>query len=194
VTSTESTPSDEVTDDSRISDAVLRSVLEFAVGIAAAGSKLRPPLPFPAGLRPYFKYHRLDRAGLAGVRKCVVADTVYRGRLASVATPDLVDEIGVIWLQRPGDWVAQACAMAEAAVAQEQEANLRNELSRAERRREAAERNAARAQAELLMLRSDLQIQRAGRIAAEAEAVREGRIVAGWHPAGSTGQVRDSRG
>ena len=38
-----------------VPDHALRSALEFAVGIAAAGVKLRPPLAFPVELKRFLR-------------------------------------------------------------------------------------------------------------------------------------------
>ena len=87
-----------------VPDTSLRSALEFAVGIAAAGQKLRPPLAIPAGFKPYLKFNRLDRAALHAVRRAMTADEEFRNRIAGVATAELVDELGITWLQRLDGW------------------------------------------------------------------------------------------
>ena len=50
-------------------DIVLRPALEFAVGIAAAGQKLRPQLAYPSALKPLLKLNRLDRNSLRIARR-----------------------------------------------------------------------------------------------------------------------------
>ena len=92
-------------------DTALRSVLEFAIGIAAAGQKLRPPLAYPAALKTFFKFDRLDRTSLPMVRRTVVADEGFRDRLAVVAATELVDALGVEWLQRHDGWEARVLAL-----------------------------------------------------------------------------------
>ena len=42
----------------------LRSALEFAVAIVREGQKLRPPLKYPAALKPYLKASRLPSTAL----------------------------------------------------------------------------------------------------------------------------------
>lgn len=136
----------------QIPDRALVSALEFAVGIAAAGAKLRPALAFPSELKPFLKFTRLPARALADVRRAVDADDEFRGRLAKVAVPDLVDEAGMLWLVRPDGWREQIAEL----VGEPDAADLAVELRRAERRREAAEQTTHRALAELTALRAEL--------------------------------------
>ncbi len=151
----------------RLSDASLQSALEFAVGLAAAGSKLRPPLPFPRGLKPYLRFQRLPPTALAKVREAVEADPIFLGRLGSVATEELLDEVGMLWLTRPADW--QTAAAAIAANADDIPADDAAELRREQRRRDAAEAAALRSRAEVAAVREQLEAERAARRAAEGE-------------------------
>jgi predicted RNA-binding protein with PIN domain len=150
--------------------AALRDALEFAVGIAAAGQKLRPPLIFPAGLKPYLKFQRLDNTSLPPVRRAVVADEAFRDRLAMVATVDLIDEVGVVWLQRGDNWEKRVLELHAAAQQQADETAGEVALRKSQRRREAAEQVAARAQAELLARRDDIAREQTRREKAEAKA------------------------
>lgn len=153
-----------------LTDRVLQSALEFAVGIAAAGAKLRPPLGFPVGLKPFLRFHKLPPAALAKVRSAVEADDLFHRRLALVATDELVDEIGMLWLTRPEGWHEQATALARAAA---QEAlDPAGDLRREQRRREAAEAAAARSLLEASAVRDQLQSERAARAAAEELTAR----------------------
>ncbi len=152
----------------RLTDRVLQSALEFAVGIAAAGSKLRPPLPFPSGLKPYLRFHRLPPTALTKVREAVAADRVFLGRLGMVATDELVDEVGMLWLTRPEGWQASAAAIA--AKAEEVSGDDAAELRREQRRRDAAEASAIRSRVEVASLREQLDVERAARSALEKEA------------------------
>ena len=152
--------------------------MEFAVGIAAAGSKRRPALPYPGGLRPYFKYTRLDARALAAVRRCLHADDSYRSQLGLVATEDLVDAIGVVWLQRPPDWPRLVQALHEQAQSVASEARGDAALKRSERRREAAEITARRTQAEAIALGAQIQQERNLRAALESQLALHQRAVA----------------
>jgi predicted RNA-binding protein with PIN domain len=130
----------------------LRSALEFAVAIVAEGRKLRPPLKYPVALKPYLKMPRLPSTALGPVRRILEADDAFRTRIASGAVPELVDPIGILWLQRPEGWaegVARLIAdAADAAARADTDAALHREV----RRREAAEQLAKRSRAELVSL------------------------------------------
>lgn len=156
-------------DGRRLSDQALHSALEFAVGIAAAGSKMRPPWPFPSGLKPYLRFPRLPATALAKVREAVEADAVFRERLVSLATTDLLDEVGMLWLTRPDGWQATAGEIAaQAGMAPCDDAA---ELRREQRRRDAAEGSAIRSLLEVSALREQLVAERSARTTAEAGAL-----------------------
>ncbi|HQZ33716.1 MAG TPA: NYN domain-containing protein [Ilumatobacteraceae bacterium] len=150
-----------------LSDSSLQSALEFAVGIAAAGSKIRPPLPFPKGLKPYLRFQRLPPTALAKVREAVEADSVFLGRLGSVATDELLDEVGMLWLARPDGWQVTAAEI----VAKATNAPLDDaaELRREQRRRDAAEASAIRSRLEVAAVREQLEAERSARTAADVE-------------------------
>ena len=150
-----------------VPDEALRPALELAVGVAAAGVKLRPPLPFPSGLKRFLRFHKLPPAALSEVRAAVEGDDLFRGRLASVATADLVDEVGVLWLSRPDGWELAVTALIPAQAIDDQAA-----LRREERRRLAAQEAAARGRAELLAVTADLERERAGKATLAGERDR----------------------
>ena len=153
-----------------IPDTSLRSALEFAVGIAAAGVKLRPPLVFPPALKAYLKFDRLDRPALHAVRRAVVADEDFRSRIGAVASIELVDEIGIAWLQRNEGWERRVSDVHATARDAADEATIAIALRKAERRREAAETVASRANAELISLNDTLAGERRRRQTAEQAA------------------------
>lgn len=153
-----------------LADTALRSALEFAVGIAAAGQKIRPPLAYPPGLKAYLKFSRLDRTSLRAVRRAVAGDEVFRSRLGEVATADLVDELGIAWLQRREGWPEQVRELQAAAIEEAENLSGAAALRKAERRREAAEQAAARASAELVGHQDSLAREQARRERAEAAA------------------------
>ncbi|MBI5090626.1 MAG: NYN domain-containing protein [Actinobacteria bacterium] len=154
-------------DGDEIPDRVVASALEFAVGIAAAGSRLRPPLPYPAELRPYLKFTKLQAKALREVRKAVEGDAVFLRRLGVAAVPELVDEAGMLWLQRPDGWQDRLSSLA-AQQAEAGQLDAAAELRKAERRRVAAEEAAHRVAAEVESLR--LEVERLHKLHADAEA------------------------
>ncbi len=158
-----------------VPDQALVSALEFAVGIAAAGARQRPPMAFPPALKPYLRLQRLSGPALAGARRALEQDPAFRRRLGQVAVPDLVDDVGRLWLERPDGWEEQATALLAARRVEGERADAATALRKAERRRDAAEQAARRALAEVAALRAELDRQRqlAADATAEAEALRD---------------------
>lgn len=128
----------------------LRSALEFAVLMAAEGQKRKPAVPFPKDLRPFFNKPRLTNSALGRLRRCIEGDPVFRTRLSAGALPELVDDIGRLWLADAKGWEQQASVLASAADAAVDDVDLKTQLKRAEKRRAAAEQATVRAQAELV--------------------------------------------
>jgi predicted RNA-binding protein with PIN domain len=130
----------------------LRRALEFAVVMAQEGQKLRPPIKFPATLKPYMKMSRLPSTALGPVRRIVEADDSFRKRIAAGALPELVDPVGILWLQRPDGWTARVAGLLADASDEAARADATAELRREARKREAAEQVAARSRIEVLSL------------------------------------------
>lgn len=128
----------------------LRSALEFAVLMAAEGQKRKPALPYPKELKPYFNKARLPSGALGRLRRVIDNDPVFRTRLAAGALPELVDEIGRLWLGHHDGWDDQAGELAAQIDAEAQAGSLQSQLRRAEKRRDAAEQAAVRTRAELI--------------------------------------------
>ena len=128
----------------------LRSALEYAVLIAAEGQKRRPPLVFPKELKPLLSSPRLPASALGRVRRAVEGNAEYRRAIAAGAVPELVDEVGRLWLNGAEGWEARAAELIAEQEAEKQHGDLRRDLQRAEKRRVAAEQATARIQAELM--------------------------------------------
>ena len=149
-----------VPDAADIPDRALQAALEFAVGIAAVSAKQRLPVPFPAELKPFLKVQRLPQSALATVRTALEADGEYLRRLGLVATDELVDPVGMLWLTRPDGWeeaiAGELADQAERREAAEEAADVRRE----QRRRESAETAAMRARIEVGELKDALARER----------------------------------
>jgi len=128
----------------------LRSALEFAVLIAAEGQKRRPPLAFPKELKPFLSQQRLAGSALGRVRRAVEGDPTFRSAISAGALPELVDEVGRLWLAGAEGWESAAAEVVAQSEAEAASTDLRRDLKRAEKRRGAAEQAAARIQVELL--------------------------------------------
>jgi predicted RNA-binding protein with PIN domain len=94
--------------------------------------------------------------------------------LGQVATEELVDPVGLLWLQRPEGWEQAVREQLAELATEAQHADAAAALRRAEKRRDAAERIAARARTDLVAaeatvaaLREELEVAR--RMAAELE-------------------------
>lgn len=128
----------------------LRLALEFAVLIAAEGQKRRPPLPFPKDLKPFLNVQRLPASALGRVRRAVEGDADFRRAITAGAVPELVDDVGMLWLRGGDDWESHAADLVAARDDEAASKDLRKQLKRSDRRRAAAEQAAARSRTELL--------------------------------------------
>jgi predicted RNA-binding protein with PIN domain len=155
----------------------LRNALEFAILMAAEGQKRKPALPFPKDLRPFFNKPRLPKSALGRLRRCIEGDPVFRTRLSAGALPELVDEIGQLWLAGDEGWEQQASVLASVADAAVEDVDLKTQLKRAEKRREAAEQAAVRAQAKLVHRDEVVQMQSTEIEDLRAELVKSEEIV-----------------
>lgn len=129
----------------------LRSAIEFAVLIAIEGQKRRPPLAFPKELKPFLAKQRISAGALGRIRRIIEADESYRSAISTGAVPELVDDVGRLWLAGEHGWEDRAAAIIEAEAAEHDSQDLKRDVKRAEKRRTAAEQAAARIQAEVLV-------------------------------------------
>jgi hypothetical protein len=130
----------------------LRRALEFAVAIAREGQKLRPPLKYPAAFKPYLKLSRLPSTALGPLRRVMEADAGFRARIGAGAVPELVDPIGILWLQRPEGWTDSVTRLLTDAAEEASRADAAAALHREVRKREAAEQVAKRSRVEVVSL------------------------------------------
>ncbi len=128
----------------------LRSALEFAVLMASEGQKRKPALPYPKELKPFFNKVRLPSGALGRLRRIVDSDPAFRTRLSAGAVPELVDDIGRLWLEHRDGWEDEAALLAARLDADAASGDHKAQLRRAEKRRDAAEQVAARTRVELL--------------------------------------------
>jgi hypothetical protein len=157
----------------------LRSAIEFAVLVAEEANKGKRSFPYPKELRSQFGVARIPTASLGRLRRVIEADDTFRERIAVGAVPELVDPIGMLWLQRPAGWVDDVRGLLAQRAVDERDADLRTAVRREEKRRRAAEQATARSQADLVQqqmtideLRSELDLLRADLVKAD-DAVAE---------------------
>ena len=156
-----------------VPDDLLRPALEVAFVVAVVGARQRPPIAAPPLLRPFLKLQKLPDRALAPVRKVLENDDEFRERVGSVASVETVDELGLLWLQRPPGWEDAVATLVAAAGAEAAEADAERADRTARRRVEAAEEAARRAQAELAAAKASL-----ATVTALLEAERDRRALA----------------
>jgi predicted RNA-binding protein with PIN domain len=147
-----------VSDAVQVPDELLRSALQFAVTVAAAGRAKRPIEPSPAAMRAYLRMKVLPVAALAVVRRAVDDDETFRLHVASLAREGTVDALGLLWLRRPDGWHEQIAPLMPA---------LR--VGKEAKRREAAEAAAERARHDLAEARKALERVRASLVEVQSE-------------------------
>jgi len=130
----------------------LRRAIEFAVLIAEEAQKRKPPMPVPNPIRSFYGKPRIPAAALGRLRRAIEADDVFRQRIAAGALPELVDEVGRLWLQRPPNWAADAQELIRRAEHASEAVDLAAALKRSEKRRVAAEEATVRSLADVARL------------------------------------------
>ncbi len=156
----------------------LRSALEFAVLMASEGQKRKPILPYPKELKPFFNKPRLPSAALGRLRRVIDDDPVFRARLAAGALPELVDEIGRLWLEHGDGWADTASELAAQIDAVAESGDVQAQLRRADKRRDAAEQVAARTRAELIQRNEFIELQATEVDELRAEVAQAGELLA----------------
>jgi len=156
----------------------LRSALEFAVLMASEGQKRKPALPYPRELKPFFNKPRLPSTALGRLRRVIDDDPVFRARLAAGALPELVDEIGRLWLEHRDGWVDAASELAAEIDAVAKSDDVQAQLRRADKRRDAAEQVAARTRVELIQRNEFIELQATEVDELRAEVAKAGELLA----------------
>lgn len=128
----------------------LRSAIEFAVAMAEEVQKRKLSVGVPKELRPMFGKPRIPSGALGKLRRAIDADDTFREVVARGALPELVDEAGRLWLQRPDGWQQRLVDVVARVEADEEEADVRSALRREEKRRRAAEQAAVRVEADVV--------------------------------------------
>jgi hypothetical protein len=82
----------------------LRSAIEYAVVMADEIAKRKAPISVPRELRAVSGKARIPTGSLGRLRRAIDADEAFRTAVAAGALPELVDPIGILWLQRPAGW------------------------------------------------------------------------------------------
>ncbi|MDX2380861.1 MAG: NYN domain-containing protein [Acidimicrobiia bacterium] len=147
----------------------LRSALEFAVAMSAEMARMKPPIECPREVKRHANDDRLSNASLGRIRRAIVADDLFRTRVAAGAIPELVDSIGRLWLQRPDAWREHILHEVALQAEGRESDDARKALQKSEKRRAAAEEATRRAVGEVIGLRS---VAEEERVAADVSAER----------------------
>jgi predicted RNA-binding protein with PIN domain len=154
----------------------LRSAIEYAVLMGDEIIKRRAPVSVPREVRTAAGKARIPTGSLGRLRRAIDGDDAFRTVIAAGALPELVDPIGILWLQRPDGWESQIEQLVAAQADAVAEADLRTSLRREEKRRRAAEEVAVRLRADIAAgeatidaLRTELDGLRADVVKAEDE-------------------------
>jgi predicted RNA-binding protein with PIN domain len=154
----------------------LRSAIEYAVLMGDEITKRRAAVPVPRELRAVAGKVRIPTGSLGRLRRAIDGDEAFRTAIAAGALPELVDPIGILWLQRPEGWQSQIEQLVVEQVDAAADAELRTSLRREEKRRRAAEQVAVRLRTDIAereasidALRAELDGLRADVVKAEDE-------------------------
>jgi predicted RNA-binding protein with PIN domain len=150
----------------------LRSAIEYAVVMGDEIVKRKAPISVPRELRAVSGKARIPTGSLGRLRRAIDADERFRSTIAAGALPELVDPIGILWLQRPDGWQERIERLVVELAADADDADLRTSLRREEKRRYAAENVAVRLRADILERDAALEVLRADVDALRSEVVK----------------------
>ena len=85
----------------------LRSAIEYAVLMGDEITKRGRRSRCPRELRAVAGKARIPTGSLGRLRRAIDGDDTFRSAIAAGALPELVDPIGILWLQRPDGWESQ---------------------------------------------------------------------------------------
>jgi predicted RNA-binding protein with PIN domain len=145
----------------------LRSAIEYAVAMGDEFGRRKAPIPVPREVRAASGQARIPTGALGRLRRAIDSDEGFRSTIAAGALPELVDPIGILWLQRPAGWEERAERLVLEMAAEAEEADVRTVLRREEKRRRAAEQAAVRLRADIAL--RDVSIES---LRAEVEGLR----------------------
>jgi predicted RNA-binding protein with PIN domain len=150
----------------------LRSAIEYAVLMGDEITKRRAPISVPREVRTVAGRPRIPTGSLGRLRRAIDGDEAFRTAIAAGALPELVDPIGILWLQRPDGWELQVERLVAAQADAAADADLRTSLRREEKRRTAAEQVAVRLRADIAEREGSIEALRAELDGLRADVVK----------------------
>jgi hypothetical protein len=161
-----------------LSNEQLRPALELAFAVAVAGQRLKPPIVAPAQLKRFLNFQKLPTNALATVRKVVEADSVFRDRVATVATDELATELGSVWLRQADGWQERATKLIALATEADDRDDQEREDRSVQRRLTLAEAALTKSRAELAVANTEVERERSRRLEAETTAAASSKHIA----------------
>jgi predicted RNA-binding protein with PIN domain len=154
----------------------LRSAIEYAVMMGDEIARRKVGITVPREVRATSGKARIPTGSLGPLRRAIDANEAFRTAIAAGALPELVDPVGILWLQRPEGWEERVERLVAQMADDAADADLRTALRREEKRRRAAEQVAVRLRADVAerdasigALEADLDGLRADVVKAEDE-------------------------
>ncbi len=84
---------------------LLATLLELTVVVAQTGTRVVPSLEPPLALRPFVQFTaKVPAAAFRAARRVLDEDPMFRARVATVATDELVGQAGSLYVRRPEGW------------------------------------------------------------------------------------------
>jgi len=138
---------------SQPSIAQLRPALELAWAVARIRSQERPPTPIPGRMRPLVRAARLPDRMLSTIRQVVEDDPDFRIQVAGVADQQMLGRLASLWLVRPEGWQEELDGLLERQDDDRRRLDEERDARLTQERVAALERDLARAEAEVQVLR-----------------------------------------
>jgi hypothetical protein len=127
----------------------LRSAIEYAVVMGDEITKRKAPISVPREVRAVSGKTRIPTGSLGRLRRAIDSDEAFRTAISAGALPELVDPVGILWLQRPDGWEERIERLVAQMADDAADADLQTALRREEKRRRAAEQVAVRLRADV---------------------------------------------
>ena len=159
---------------------LLATVLELALVVAQTGMKVVPPFEAPAPLRPFLQFTaKIPGPALRAARRVLDDDALFRARVASVATEELVGRAGSLYVRRPEGWEADFQQAVLDAMGDASHEGTAKRVGRLEKKVVGLESVLVRTESELARIRTELALsqgllaeERRARAAVAAELAR----------------------
>jgi len=153
-----------------IPDELLRDVLEFAHATLQVLDRKREGAAIPKQAQPLLRFKKLDRVGLATMRRVLEEHDEIRRAVSEGVQHDVsegsgrpVDPVALLWLTRPSGWEAEIERLLAEHAEQKRQERLALEERAAEKRLAGAERRLERVRADVARLERDVAEERARR-------------------------------